>query len=199
MTTYAILGSGNIGSAIARQFARKHLDVALANARGPESLAALVTELGASVRAVSIEEALRADIVIVAIPFTAIAAVMANAAAWNGRIVVDASNAIEFPAFTATDLGGRPSSEVVADAVPGARVVKAFNTLPAALLAADPTHADGRRVLFASSNDAAASATVAALIHELGFHAIELGALAAGGLLQQFGGALTNHDLIKRN
>lgn len=199
MTTYAILGSGAIGSAIAGQFARKHLPVALANTRGPESLVDLVKELGPSVSAVSAEAALAADVVILAIPFTAIPAAVAAAGPWNGRIVVDASNAIDFPAFTATDLGGRPSTEVVAGLVPGARVVKAFNSLPAAVLAESPAADGGRRVLFVSGNDAAATAEVTRLVQDLGFHAVALGALSAGGLLQQFTGALTNLDLIKRD
>lgn len=198
MTTFAILGSGAIGSAIARQFARKQLPVALANARGPESMADLVKELGPSVSAVSAETALAADVVILAIPFTAIATAVAKAGAWNNRIVVDASNAIDFPDFTPTDLGGRPSSEVVAGLVPGARVVKAFNSLPAAVLAADPGEGGGRRVLFVSGNEAAAAADVAKLVSDLGFHPIQLGALSAGGLLQQFGGPLTVLDLMKR-
>lgn len=199
MTTYAILGSGAIGSAIAGQFARKQLPVALANTRSPESLADLVKDLGPSVSAVSSEAALGADVVILAIPFTAIPDAMADAGPWNGRIVVDASNAIDFPAFTASDLGGRPSSEVVADAVPGARVVKAFNSLPAALLAADPAEGGGRRVLFVSGNDPSATADVVSLVQDLGFCAITLGALSEGGLLQQFTGPLTVLDLIKRD
>ncbi|MHA7066253.1 NADPH-dependent F420 reductase [Azospirillum argentinense] len=130
-------------------------------------------------------------------PFGAVPDAVRGAADWTGRIVVDATNAIDFPAFTPKDLGGRLSSEVVADAVPGARVVKAFNTLPAAVLAKDPNDG-GRRVLFLSGNDAAAKAAVAGLICRLGFAPIDLGPLAAGGRLQQFGNAVMVHSLIKQ-
>ncbi len=196
--TYAILGSGAIGHALATQFARSGVDVLLANHRGPASLVDVVRELGPHIRAVTAEEAAHADVVILAVPFTAIAEAVGTVTKWDGRIVVDATNAIDFPAFTPTDLGGRPSSEIVAEKVPGARVVKAFNTLPAAVLAADPAQDGGRRVLFVSGNDAKANAEIAALIDRLGFAAIDLGKLAEGGRLQQFGGSLTVINLIKK-
>ncbi|AKJ08265.1 hypothetical protein ATI61_1335 [Archangium gephyra] len=196
--TYAILGSGAIGSAVARQFARKGLHVLLANSRGPASLAGLVKELGKHVTAVSVEEAARADVVILAVPFTAVPEAVSGVTHWEGRIVVDATNAIDFATFTPSDLGGRLSSELVASAVPGARVVKAFNTLPAALLAEVPEQEGGRRVLFLSGNDAKANTEVARLIEQLGFAPLELGKLAEGGRLQQFGGPLMVHNLLKR-
>jgi predicted dinucleotide-binding enzyme len=86
---------------------------------------------------------------------------------------------------------------VVAENLRGARLVKAFNTLPAAVLAADPTEHGGHRVLFVSGNDAEANSKVAALVEILGFAAITLGKLAEGGLLQQFGGPLTLQNLVK--
>ncbi|QRK11333.1 NADPH-dependent F420 reductase [Archangium violaceum] len=197
--TYAIIGSGAIGSALARQFARKGIDVLIANSRGPESLARLEKELGKNILPVSVEEATRADIVILAVPFKAVPDVVGSVASWGGKIVVDATNAINFSNFKPSDLGGRLSSEVVADAVPGAQVVKAFNTLPAALLASVPEMDGGRRVLFLSGNNARANAEVAGLIQQLGFAPIELGKLADGGRLQQFGGPLMVHNLLKRD
>lgn len=195
--TYAIIGSGAIGSALAGQFARKNMDVYLANRRGPASLTELVGKLGVNVTAVSVDEALRADVVILAVPFDAIPDIVRNHSDWGGRIVVDASNAIEFPAFKPADLGGRLSSEIVAAAVPGARVVKAFNTIPAAILAADPAQHGGRRVVFFSGNDQEANAKVAKLIEALGFAAINLGKLSEGGRLQQFGAVLVAVNLIR--
>jgi predicted dinucleotide-binding enzyme len=195
--TYAILGSGAIGSALARQFARSSIDVLIANSRGPESLAGLVAELGSHVTPTALSDALRADVVILAVPFTAVGEAVQDAAAWNGRIVVDATNAIDFPAFTPTDLGGCPSTAIVAETVPGARVVKAFNTLPAAVLASDPTQDGGRRVLFVSGDDAGANADIAGLIERLGFMPITLGAVAEGGLLQQFGAPLVAQNLTR--
>jgi 8-hydroxy-5-deazaflavin:NADPH oxidoreductase len=195
--TYAIIGSGAIGSALARQFARSNIDVLIANSRGPESLKGLVAELGSHVTPTPLPEALKADTVILAVPFTAVADAVQGSAQWNGRIVVDATNAIDFPAFTPKDLGGRPSTDIVAEMVPGARVVKAFNTLPAAVLASDPAQDGGRRVLFVSGNDAGANADIAGLIERLGFAPITLGKLNQGGLLQQFGAPLAAQNLTK--
>jgi predicted dinucleotide-binding enzyme len=195
--TYAIIGSGAIGSALARQFARSNIDVLIANSRGPDSLAGLVAELGSHVTPRSLPEALKADTVILAVPFTAVADAVQGSAQWTGRIVVDATNAIDFPAFTPKDLGGRPSTDIVAEMVPGARVVKAFNTLPAAVLASDPAQDGGRRVLFVSGNDAGANADIAGLIERLGFAPITLGKLNQGGLLQQFGASLAAQNLMK--
>jgi predicted dinucleotide-binding enzyme len=142
--TYAIIGSGAIGTALATQFARNNIDVLIANSRGPASLADLVGRLGKNIKAALVEEALKADIVILAVPFGSVPETVRDAAAWSGRIIVDATNAIDFPAFTPKDLSGRLSTDVVAGYVPGARVVKAFNTLPAAVLASDPAKDGGR-------------------------------------------------------
>jgi len=193
----SIIGSGAIGGALATRFAARGLEVVIANRRGPDSLESLSSRLGSAVHAVSVPEALKADIVILAVPFGAIPAAVAGVVDWQGRIVIDASNAIDFPAFTPTDLGGRLSSEVVAAAVPGARLVKAFNTLPAAVLAAEPATDGGRRVLFVSGDDAAANAEVRKLIEQLGFAAIDLGPIGEGGRSQQFGGALVLQKLVK--
>jgi hypothetical protein len=195
--TYSIIGSGNIGSALARQFARKGMDVAIANARGPDSLQLLKKELGQHVVPQSIEAALSADIVILAAPFTAIREIAGHSRNWQGRIVVDATNAIDFPSYAPTDLRGRPSSELVAERFHGVRAVKAFNTLPAAILAADPAEGHGRRVIFVSGNDVEANAEVVTLVEKLGFAPILLGKLTEGGLLQQYGGPLMIQNLIK--
>ena len=117
---------------------------------------------------------------------------------WNGRTVIDANNPIEAPLFKPVDLKGRVSSEVFAELVPGARVVKAFNHLRAEVLANNPKADGGQRVLFYSGNDAAAKAEVAALIDRIGFVGIDLGSFAVGGKLAQFpGGPLPNKNLIK--
>jgi predicted dinucleotide-binding enzyme len=195
--TYAIIGSGNIGSALARQFARKGISVAIANLRGPDSLQHLKEELGEHIVPQTIEAALTANTLILAAPFTAVAAIARNSRDWKGKIVVDATNAIDFPSYAPTDLGGRPSSELVAEQLRGARVVKAFNTLPAAILGADSAEGHGRRVIFVSGNDVEASAEVADLVEKLGFASIVLGKLTEGGLLQQYGGPLMIQNLIK--
>jgi predicted dinucleotide-binding enzyme len=195
--TYSIIGSGHIGSAIARHFVRKGINVAITNNRGPDSLAPLRKELGQGVAPQTLEAALRADIVMLAVPFSAVADVARAESDWMGKIVIDATNAIDFPAYTPTDLGGRPSSEVVAEKLRGARLVKAFNTLPAAVLAADPIEGGRHRVLFISGNDAEANSVVASLADKFGFAPIILGKLAGGGLLQQYGGPLMTQNLVK--
>jgi len=194
---YAIIGSGAIGGALASHFVRKHIPARLANKSGAQSVAALAQKLGPEITGVSVTEALQADIVILAVPFGAVQNVTANASNWTGRIVVDATNAIEFPAFTPMNLGGRPSSEVVAEQVRGAHVVKAFNTLPAALLGTSPETHGGRRVLFLSGDDQEAKSQISRLAELFGFAPIDLGTLSDGGPLQQFGGPLIALNLVK--
>lgn len=195
--TYAIIGSGAIGSAIATQFARAALDVKVANSRGPATIAPLVARLGDRIQPATLADALDADIVFLAIPFQAVLPAVLAAGDWNGRIVVDATNAIAFPSFKPLDLGGRPSSQLIAETVPGARLVKAFNTLPAAVLAADPRSNGGQRVLFVSGDSAEANQTIATLIADLGFSPIVLGPLHEGGRLQQFGAVLVAQNLSR--
>jgi predicted dinucleotide-binding enzyme len=192
----AVIGSGAIGRALATNFARSGIEILLANSRGPESLADLARELGASIRPVALDEALKAGIVILAVPHDAISEAVQDVTDWAGRIVVDATNAIDFPAFKPRDLGGRASTAMVAERLPGARVVKAFNTLPAALLAQDPRQDGGHRVIFLSGDDEAANAEVMALVSQIGFAPLPLGRLGAGGMLMQFGGPLMVHNLI---
>ncbi len=192
----AILGSGAIGTALARRFVASGIDVSIANTRSPDSLNGLVAELGPLLEPVTSAEALRADAVILAIPFDAIPDAV-KGVEWGNRIVVDASNAIDFPAFTPRDLKGRLSTQIVADAVPGARVVKAFNTLFAAKLGAGPVVNGGRRVLFVSGDDASARAAVVDLIGRLGFAAVDLGRLAEGGRAQQFGGGVSAGQFVR--
>jgi 8-hydroxy-5-deazaflavin:NADPH oxidoreductase len=197
LLTYSIIGSGNIGTALARQFARNGMDVAITNARGPDSLLPLRKELGQHVVPQTLEDALKADRVILALPFTAVAAIASGSRDWADKIVVDATNAVDFPSYAPTDLGGRPSSELVAEQLRGARLVKAFNTLPAAVLASEPAEAQGHRVIFVSGNDAEANSQVASLVEKLGFAPIILGRLVEGGLLQQYGGPLMIQNLLK--
>lgn len=196
--TIGIIGSGAIGAAFARNLVRAGLEATIANSRGPASLEALVRDLGPGIKAGTREEAAAADIVFVAVNWTKLPEAMAGLPDWNGRIVIDANNAIEAPLFRPVELHGRASSEVFAELVPGARVVKAFNHLQAQTLAGDPRSEGGRRVLFYSGDDAPAKAEVAALIERLGFFGIDLGSLAGGGRLAQFpGGALPVHNLVK--
>jgi predicted dinucleotide-binding enzyme len=193
-----IVGSGAIGTAFARTLARAGIAATISNSRGPDSLKELVGELGPSITAGTREDATRADIVLVAVNWSRLAEALAGSPDWDGRIVIDANNPIEAPLFKPVDLKGRVSSEVFAEFVPGARVVKAFNHLRAEVLAGDPKEKSGRRVLFYSGDDKAAKAEVAALIERIGFVGIDLGSLAGGGRLAQFpGGPLPNQNLVK--
>jgi hypothetical protein len=136
--------------------------------------------------------------VLVAVNWGKLPAALAELPDWKGRLIIDANNSIEAPLFKPVDVKGRVSSELFAEFVPGARVVKAFNHLRAEILAGDPKEKGGRRVLFYSGDDKAAKAEVAALIDQIGFAGIDLGSLAIGGKLAQFpGGPLPNQNLIK--
>jgi len=126
----------------------------------------------------------------VSVPWASSGAALAGLPAWRQRILVDAMNPIVPPGFTVADLGGRSSSEIVAELAPGARVVKAFNTLSPPILQSDPREAGGRRVIVLSGDDAESKRTVAAMIGRLGFAAIDVGSLADGARLQQFPGGL---------
>lgn len=198
MSSIGIIGAGNIGRAIATALANKGISATLANSRDPKSLAELVTAIGPTITAGTREEAVAKDIVFVAVNWSKLPAALADLPGFGGRIVVDTNNPIEAPLFKPFDLGGRASSEVFADMVPGARVVKAFNHLQPHLVSGDPTSEGGQRVLFYSGDDAPAKAEVGALINRLGFSGIDLGSLAIGGRLVQFpGGPLPALNLVK--
>jgi predicted dinucleotide-binding enzyme len=193
-----IIGAGSIGGALARHFARAGLPAIISNHRGPDSLAALVAEIGGPLRAGTREEAAVQEIVVVAVNWSKLPAALAGLPDFAGRIVIDANNPIEAPSFQPADLGGRLSSEVFSGLAPGARVVKAFNHLAAAILAEDPSAAGGKRVLFFAGADAAAKAEAAALIDKIGFHGIDLGSLTEGGRAMSVpGGGLTIQNLIR--
>lgn len=192
-----IIGAGNIGGSIATALAHKGIEAILANRSGPASLAAFTEKLGGRVTAGSVEEAAAQDIVFVAVPWSKIPGAL-EGLDLSGKIVIDANNSIEAPLFRPVDLGERSSSEVFADLVPGAHVVKAFNHLQPQLLVADPQAEGGRRVLFYSGDDAQAKSSVGAIIEQLGFFGIDLGTLAVGSRLVQFpGGPLPTHNLVK--
>ena len=154
MSAIGIIGAGAIGAAFARALSQKGIEVVIANSRGPETLASLVAELGPTARAGTREEAAAQPIVLVAVNWSKLPIALAGLPDFAGRIVIDANNPIEAPSFKAVDLQGRVSSEVFAEWVPGARVVKAFNHLQAHLVDGDPAAEGGRRVLFFSGDSA---------------------------------------------
>jgi 8-hydroxy-5-deazaflavin:NADPH oxidoreductase len=165
--------------------------VLLANSRGPESLTSAVSSLGEGVSAGTVDEAAAADIIVIAVPWDRVPAAV-QGLDWNSQIVIDATND-----WAADDLQGRTSSELVADLVGGARLVKAANTLSAEVLGSDPHEAGGQRVIFISGDDADAKAEVVALFQDACFAAIDLGDLATGGAMQQIHHPLAGVNLIR--
>jgi predicted dinucleotide-binding enzyme len=191
MSTVGIIGAGRLGQAMARTALRAGRRVVVVNSRGPDTLGSLVAALGEGAAAGTVGEAAATDLVVVAVPWPRVGEAV-DGLAWEGRIVIDATND-----FDAGDLDGRTSSEVLADRVPGAQVVKAANTLGAGVLGSDPDEGGGRRVIFLSGDDAGAKSEVSTLFEDAGFAAIDLGGLAAGGAMQQIGGPLAGVNLVR--
>jgi predicted dinucleotide-binding enzyme len=191
------IGAGNIAQAFVRHAAKAGFEVVISSKSGPGALTELAATLGPGVRAGSVAEAVQADLVLLSVPWDAVAEVLANVPAWQNQILLETTNAIHFPDFKPLNLGAKTSSEIVAEQAPGARIVKGFNTLGAALLAAEPGEGGGQRVVVISGDDAAAKADVLKLIAKMGFAGIDLGGLVAGGRLQQFGGAFSGVNLVK--
>ena len=176
---YAIIGSGEIGTALARAFARKKIKVAIANSRGPATLASLTEELGPNIVPQSVQDACEAEMIFLAVPFSAHQDVAKQFEQWNGKIVVDLTNTFQ---IAPKELGGLLSSEIVSPAFTGARLVKAFNHLPAGELGTNPSVKGQRQVVFVSSNHADASAAVSTIATQLGFAPVDLGRLDEGGV-----------------
>lgn len=172
--SYAIIGFGAIGQALARAFARNNIEVSVASRRPPEALLPQAQAIGSKVVPTTLQEALKADVIFLAVLFEGHREVAKTLSSWQGKTVVDAMNGFE----------GLSSADV-AKAFPGARFVKGFNHLPARTLAADPNVKGSRRVVFLSSDDEAATASVATLAEQLGFAPVNLGKLEEGGALVQ--------------
>ncbi|VVD91776.1 Pyrroline-5-carboxylate reductase [Pandoraea horticolens] len=196
--SYAIIGFGNIGRALAKAFARKGIEVSVASTRDPASFASDAAAIGPGIIPKTLAEAVKADIIFLAVRFESHAQVAKALPAWQGKIIVDVTNAYGVPP---EELGGQPSSRFVAQAFTGARLVKGFNHLVAAILAQDPAVQGGRRVVFLASDDDGSAAEIGALAENLGFSPIKLGGLSEGGLLVQARGnswgQLIFKDLVK--
>jgi predicted dinucleotide-binding enzyme len=180
--TYAIIGFGEIGQTLARAFARRGIDVSVATTRDPESFASAAAAIGPGIFPNTLAEAVKADIIFLAVRFQSHPDVAKALPSWQGKIIVDVTNAYGVPD---EELGGQPSGKVVAQAFAGGRLVKGFNHLVAAVLDQDPAVHGGRRVVFLTSDDEAAAEEIGALADQLGFAPINLGGLSEGGLLVQ--------------
>ncbi len=187
-STIGIIGSGNIGSALARAFTTAGHRVVIANSRGPASLAPLVAELGELATAGTVEQAAQAgDLVVVTIPLGAVASIPSTLL--DGRIVIDTNN--YYPArdghIAELDDESVTTAEYVARHFPGATVVKAFNHIPA-LHIAEHAQAPGtpdRRALMVYGDDSGAVERVRALVEQIGFDAITGGGLAESWRIQR--------------
>jgi predicted dinucleotide-binding enzyme len=196
--SYAIIGFGNFGQALAKMFARRGIEVAVATTRAPESFAATAAAIGPTVIPRTLDEAVKADVIFLAVRFASHGEIAKALPSWQGKTIVDVTNAYGVPP---EQLGGQPSAQVVAQAFTGAKVVKGFNHLVAAVLEKDPAIQGGRRVVFLASDDDAATAQVGALAESLGYAPINLGGLSEGGLLVHARGnswgQLIFKDLVK--
>ena len=192
--SYAIIGFGNIGRALAKAFARNGIGVSVATTRDPESFASAAAAIGRTIIPKNLTEAVKADIVFLAVHFESHQDVAKALSTWEGKTIVDVTNAYGVPP---EELGGQPSSRAVAQAFTGARLVKGFNHLVAAVLDQDPAVHGGRRVVFLASDDDGAAGEIGKLAEKLGFAPIKLGGLSEGGLLVQAHGNSWGHLIFK--
>lgn len=196
--SYAIIGFGPIGQALASAFARNGIEVSVATTRDPESFTSAAAVIGPSIIPKKLADAVKADIVFLAVRFESHQDVAKALPTWQGKTIVDVTNAYGVPPER---LGGQPSSKALAQAFTGGRLVKGFNHLGAAVLAQDPAVHGGRRVVFLASDDHDATVEIGTLAETLGFAPIKLGGLSEGGLLLQARGnswgQLIFKDLVK--
>ena len=196
--SYAIIGFGSIGQALAKAFARSGIEVSVATTREPESFASVAAAIGPEIIPTTLGEAVKADTVFLAVRYESHGDVAKALPGWKGKTVIDVTNAY---GVSSEELGGQPSSTAVAQAFTGAKLVKGFNHLVAGVLSQDPAVNGGRRVVFLASDDDDAAAEIGALAEDLGFSPIQLGGLSEGGLLVQARGntwgQLIFKDLVK--
>ena len=196
-----IIGAGMIGATAARLFVRAGHEVAVSTSRGPVSLASLISELGPGGHAMTVADAARwADVVLLAVPWRRPDA-LPPADTVAGKIVIDAMNPYASDG-SVIDLGASTSSEYTRRRLPGARLIKAFNTIWYKHLA-ERGHADRpvdeRHAIFVAGDDAAAKRTVMELIEEIGFGSVDTGSLVEGGRRQQPGTPLYNQVITVRD
>ncbi|WP_200837101.1 NADPH-dependent F420 reductase [Dyadobacter sp. 3J3] len=193
-----IIGAGRVAKAFARQLLNTGYKVMISNSRGPQSMHSLVKDLGSGVKAVTTQEAAQAKMVLLAVQWNHLPLALSNLPPWEGRIVIDATNPSLTcePYVNAVDLDGRTSSEFVAELVPGARLVKAFNTVYYKFLESYQQENHGRRVIFISGDDRYAKRECSEVVKRIGFMPVDLGNLVNGGRMQQLGGPLANLNLL---
>ena len=195
---FGTIGAGTVALAFAREAVATGHEVVLSSRRGPESLASKVAELGHGASAATVEVAASLDYVLLAVPWPNVEDALRGLPPWNGRVLIDATNPFSAysPKLVLADLGDKGASEVVAALAPGARVVKAFNSIIIERFNQGPAKDGGRRVIFVSGDHAEPVEFVKNLIASFGFAPIHLGGLVVGGRMQQAGGPLAGRDLV---
>ena len=194
------IGAGAFAQAFAKQALKAGNKVKLSNSRGPESLRKIVNQLGPGATAASKEEAAACEMVLLAVPWDDIPETLASLPEWNKQILIDGTNPFHGRAseFILADVGNLSTSQLIAALAPGARVVKALNTIIVPNLEADPVVNGAKRVLFISAEDDGAKKEVETLLAGFGYSVIDLGNLRDGGLIQQAGGPLAGRDLFEQ-
>ena len=196
--SYAIIGFGKIGHALAKAFARKGVEVSVATTRDPGSFASDAAAIGPTIVPKTLADAVEADIIFLAVRYEAHPDVAKALPSWQGKTIIDVTNAY---GVSPDELVDQSSAKTVAQAFTGARLVKGFNHLGAPKLEQDPAVHGGKRVVFLTSDDDAAADEIAALAEKLGFAPINLGGLSEGGRLVQARGntwgRLIFKDLVK--
>jgi predicted dinucleotide-binding enzyme len=194
------IGAGAFAQAFAKQALQAGHKVKLSNSRGPDSLRKIVNQLGPGATAVSRQEAAACEMVLLAVPWDNVPETLASLPQWNNQILIDGTNPFHGKAgeFTLADVGNLSTSQLIAALAPGARVVKALNTMIVANLEADPVINGARRVAFVSADDDGAKQQVVTLLTVFGYSVIDLGNLRDGGLIQQAGGPLAGRNLLEQ-
>jgi|SRR5688572_17647615 len=191
-----IIGAGAIGSTLAKHVTAAGYEVVISNSRGADTLKEKIKQIGGNIIAGSVQEAAEADVVFLAVRWEHVQEVLSTISL-KDKIVVDATNS-DLPEFVLAESGSKTSSEVVSQWAKGAKVVKAFNTLYAKVLAENPQVGGGKRVIFYSGNNDYAKDVVSGILSRIGFAGVDLGRLDEGGKLQRFpGGPLPTLNLIK--
>ena len=193
------IGAGAFAQAFAKQALKAGHKVKLSNSHGPNSLGKIVNQLGPGATAASKQEAAACEMVLLAVPWDNVPETLASLPEWNNQILIDGTNPFHGKAgeFTLADVGNLSTSQFIAALAPGARVVKALNTMIVPNLEADPIVNGARRVAFISSDDEGAKKEVDSLLASFGYSVIDLGNLRDGGLIQQAGGPLAGRNLLE--
>src|SRR6201981_3352095 len=193
------IGAGDFAQAFAKRMLKSGHKVKLSNSRGPESLREIVMRLGPGATAGTREEAVACEMVLLAVPWDNVPETLASLPKWKNQILIDGTNPFHGSAgkFTPADVGNLSTSQLVAALAPGARVVKALNTMIVPNLEAEPIVNGARRVAFISADDDGAKKQVETLLAGFGYSVIDLGNLRDGGLIQQAGGPLAGRNLLE--